>query len=182
MLQYGLSSKMTLLTAAALWLVPVAAAAHEHRVVGPAGQYAVTVGWYYEPAFVGVPNAVDIFVDRAADDRPIDTSKGDIVDLEVEVQYRAGEDEKAAVIDATKLDGKPTLTMHTQDRYNAWLEPTRTGAYAFHIKGKISDASNPKAGPVVIDETYVCGKGSKGHHSFHCVAAPQQVPAAKAKG
>jgi hypothetical protein len=167
--------------AAALWLVAGPVLAHEHRLVGPNGQYAVTVGWYFEPAFVDAVNAVDIFIIRAADNKPVDTSKGDVVDLEVEVQYRAAEDEKSAVLEAAKLDSKPELAVHTENRYNAWFKPTRTGAYAFHIKGKVSDASNPKAGPVTIDETYVCGKGSRGHHAFVCLSSPQIFPAARTK-
>jgi len=150
-----------------------AAFAHEHRTVGPANQYSLVVGWVNEPAFAGLPNAVDIYITRNADNKPIATDKGDAVALEVEVELRAGEDQKAAVVAAMKLASKPELVMHTDNRYTAWFKPVTPGAYAFHITGTISDASNPKAGPVTIDETFVCGKGSKGHHAFVCLTEPQ---------
>jgi hypothetical protein len=155
--------------------------AHEHRTVGANGQYEMTVGWFYEPAFVNTPNAVDIFLIRSSDKKPIDTSKGDVVNLEVEVQYRDGESLQSKILDSVRIAGKPELAVHAENRYNAWFKPTRTGAYGFHIKGTVSDASNPKAGPATIDETYVCGKGSKGHHEFVCLTEPQVFPAERTK-
>lgn len=158
-----------------------AAFAHEHRTIGPNGQYTMTVGWFNEPAFADMANAVDIFLVRTADKKPIDTSKGDVVNLEVEVQYRAAEDGKAAILESAKLDSKPQLAVHTENRYNAWFKATRPGAYAFRIKGTISDASDPKAGSVTVDETFICGKGSKGPHAFVCLTEPQVFPAARTK-
>jgi hypothetical protein len=172
------------LPVAGLFLAGLVAAstlsAHEMRTVGPKGEYNLVVGWFIEPAFTDVVNAVDIRVIRIADKKAIDTSKGDVVDLEVEVQYRSGEDEKATVLDSMKLANRPTLTFGTENRYATWFKPVRSGAYAFRIKGKISDASDPKAGPVTIDETFVCGKGGH-HHAFVCLEEPQIFPAAPPK-
>jgi hypothetical protein len=155
------------------------ARAHEHRTIGPKGEYSIVVGWFIEPAFNDVVNAVDLHLTRTADKKPLDTNKGDIVDLEVEVKLLASEDTKAAVIDSVKLGTKPTITFNTDNRYAAWFKPTRAGAYAFHVTGKISDASDPKAGPVTIDETFVCGKGSRVGHAFVCLVDPQVFPTSK---
>jgi hypothetical protein len=159
------------------WVAASAASAHEMRDVGPKGEYTLVVGWFIEPAFTGVVNAVDISVDRTADHKAISTNKGDVVDLEVEVQYRSAEDEKSEVVTSMKLANKPSITFGSNNRYASWFKPVRAGAYAFRIKGKISDASDPKAGAVTIDETFVCGKGSKGPHGFVCLQEPQVFPA-----
>jgi hypothetical protein len=165
---------------AGIFLVGLVAAsvlsAHEVRTIGPNGEYTLVVGWFIEPAFTGVVNAVDVRVNRSSDKKAIDTNKGDVVDLEVEVQYRAAEDEKAAVLDSLKLANKLTIAFGTDNRYASWLKPVRSGAYAFRIRGKISDASDPKAGAVMIDEIFTCGKGSKGHHAFVCLEEPQVFP------
>lgn len=166
---------------AVMVMVPATAAAHEIRTVGPNGEYTLVIGWFNEPAFNNVPNGVDIQLVRTADKKPVNTEKGDVVDLQVEVQFRAGEDEKAAVLESVTLPNKPSITMGTQNRYATWFMPVRAGAYAFRISGKISDVSDPKAGAVTLDETFVCGKGSKGHHAFVCLAEPLVFPSAAAK-
>ena len=171
-----------LVPAAGIFLVGMVAAsllsAHEMRTVGPKGEYTMVVGWFIEPAFTGVVNAIDVSIDRTADHKAVNTNKGDVVDLEVEVQYRASEDEKAAVVESMKLANKPTITFGSEDRYASWFKPVRAGVYAFRIRGKIADAGDPKAGAVTVDETFVCGKGSKGHHAFVCLAEPQVFPVA----
>jgi hypothetical protein len=163
--------------AVCLLALPKLLAAHEHRAVGPKGEYSMTVGWFHEPAFKDSVNAVDIYINRTADDKPINTDKGDVVDLEIEVQLRSSEDASSKVLYSTTLDHKATLTMGTENRYDVWFLPVREGSYAFRIRGRIADASKPVAGPVTIDETFVCGKGSKGHHdAFHCIVQPQVFP------
>lgn len=155
---------------------PKAAFAHETRTVGN-GKYHLVVGFRNEPAFEDVTNAADIFASRASDNKPINTSNGDVVDLTVEVQYRAGEAFSSNTITSTLLDEKPRKAFGTDNRYNAWFKPNVNGAYAFHITGTISDASNPVAGPVTIDETFVCGQGSLvPNRGFNCVRDPQPFP------
>ena len=175
-------SKFGFLTAGIVLALALAvqapARAHETRTVGPKGEYNLVIGWFIEPAFTDVVNAVDIRVLRAADSKPVNTAKGDVVDLEVEVQYRASEDEKSAVVHSLVLPNKPSITFGTENRYASWFKPVQSGAYAFRIKGKIADASDPKAGEVTIDETFLCGKGSKGHHAFVCLQEPLVFPAA----
>jgi len=156
--------------------VAAPASAHEHRAVGPKGEYSLIVGWFNEPAYEGVVNAVDIRVLRSGDHSPVNASKGDVVNLQVDVQLRADANEKAAVIESAPLKDKPALTFGTDNRYASWFKPVKAGVYAFHIKGTISDASKPVAGPVTIDETFICGKGSKVEHAFVCLETPQVFP------
>lgn len=155
---------------------PNAAFAHETRNVGN-GKYKLVVGFRNEPAFEDVTNAADIFVSRASDNKPIDTSNGDVVDLTVEVQLRFTDAFSSGVVVSAPLDEKPRKAFGTDNRYNAWFKPNVDGAYAFHITGTISDATNPVAGPVTIDETFVCGSGSLvPNHGFNCVRDPEPFP------
>ena len=169
--------KLAGLTAVLSLLISSPSSAHEVRHVGPQGQYTLVVGWLDEPAFANEVNGVDIRVLRTSDKAPINTNRGDVVDLDVEVQYLAAENAKADVIDSMKLPSKPTITPGTDNRYASWFKPVRPGAYAFRLTGKISDASDPKAGEVSIDETFVCGKGSKTEHGFVCLEEPVVFPA-----
>ena len=164
---------------ALLLAVPAASRAHELRAVGPKGEYTLVVGWFIEPAFEGVVNAVDIRVMRTADHKAVNTAKGDVVDLDVEVQYLAAESGDAEVVESMTLPSGPTITFGTDNRYASWFKPVRPGAYAFRIRGRLSDASDTgdgKAGEITLDETFVCGKGSKGDHSFVCLEEPLVFP------
>jgi hypothetical protein len=65
----------------------------------------------------------------------------------------------------------------TLNRYQGSFKPTVDGTYAFRVTGTISDASSPVAGPVTIDETFVCGAGSQSETGrFNCVRDPQIFP------
>lgn len=154
--------------------------AHETRIVGP---YKFVIGFRNEPSFVDEPNAVDITVSRASDGRPIDRSAGDIVDLEVEVQLRDAEAFDSEIVDSATLEDPLTQAFQTPNRYNSWFKPTIEGPYAFHITGLVSDKTDPKAGPLEIDQTFVCGKGTlaENGHGFHCVAVPQAFPGSNGK-
>ena len=152
--------------------------AHERRLVG--GRYLVVVGFGVEPAFEDVVNSAEIIIVRAADQRPINASTGDVVDLSVEVQFRAEEAFDSDVVQAANLV-KPTQGFGTLNRYFSYFRPTVDGTYAFRIRGTIWDKSDPAGvGPVTIDETYVCGAGSLGAAAglgaFNCVRDPQTFP------
>ena len=149
--------------------------AHEPREVGP---YTVTVGWRVEPAFEDEPNAVDILISRTADEKPISVRDGDVVELSVEIQLRADDALDAEVIQAAPLEPAPSQTFGFDNRYNTWLRPTHDGAYGFRITGMISDASDPQAGPLMIDETYICRGGSQNAEgrSFACIEDPPAFP------
>jgi len=139
-----------------LGLGAAAVQAHEVRQIGA---YTLVVGFRAEPAFEDVANAVDIFINRTADNKAISVRDGDIVDLQVEVQFRDAEDIAAS------------------NRYNAWFKPTHNGTYAFRITGSIADTSDAQAGTQAIDASFVCGDGTQSPTTrFNCVADPQPFP------
>jgi hypothetical protein len=164
-----------LITVSAMMFVGVAALqAHEERHVGG---YTVTVGFRAEPAFEDVVNAVDIFLNRTSDDKAISVRDGDVVNLSVEVQLREDDELDAEILAAALLEEEPRQDFAAGNRYNAWFKPTHDGAYAFRVTGVISDASDPQAGEQAIDETYVCGDGTRSATSrFNCVQDPQTFP------
>ncbi len=151
---------------------------HEKRSVD---KYAFEVGWHLEPAFRGFPNAFEIIVTRSSDDQPIDVSKGDVVNLTVEVQLREREAFDARILQSAKLQEELRQSDEADNQYNIWFLPAVVGTYAFHITGTISDDSDPKGvGSQQIDMTFVCGKGSQDDTTdFDCVKAPQIFPSSQ---
>jgi hypothetical protein len=83
----------------------VAIQAHEVRQIGA---YTLAVGFRAEPAFEDVANAVDIFINRTADNKALSVRDGDSVDLQVEVQFRDAEDTAASILAAAPLQEKPS--------------------------------------------------------------------------
>lgn len=160
-----------------LWgatLTEVLAFPHETRIVGP---YRLVVGFRSEPAFEDQNNSIDIFVYRASDGRPINAAAGDVVDLEVNAQLRDHEAFVSNTVQTAPL-AKPAQAFGTANQYGSWFKPTVDGTYAFHFTGTISDATNPVAGPLTIDEIFVCGLGTQAAngHGFNCVKDPQFFP------
>lgn len=150
---------------------------HESRIVGPAGQYKLVVGYRSEPVFEDVTNAIEVAITRASDGRPINAAAGDTVDLQVEVQLRSMEAFISDTLQSAPL-AKPAQASGTLNKYASWLKPTVDATLAFRFTGTISDASNPVAGTLVIDETFVCGHGTQAAngHGFGCVQDPQTFP------
>jgi hypothetical protein len=147
--------------------------AHERRVVGG---YTIVVGFRSEPAFEDEVNGADIGLVRTSDQRPINASAGDVVDLTVQVQLRKSESFDSDVVQAANLE-KPTQGFGTLNRYFSLFRPTVDGTYAFRVRGTVWDKSDPAGiGPITIDETYVCGAGSLGLGAFNCVRDPQPFP------
>ena len=148
---------------------------HETRIVGP---YKFVVGFKKEPTFIDESNAADIFVSRASDNRPINRDAGDTVDLEVEVQLRDREAFDSRILRRAVLEDPLTQAFRTDNEYNSWFKPTEEGPYAFRITGVVSDDTDPKAGSMMLDETFFCGHGTlaENGHGFHCVAIPQPFP------
>ena len=113
------------------------AAAHERRTVGP---YQLVVGWLTEPAFAGVPNAVDLRVtDTRSANRPVEGL------------------ERTVTIDITQggltagLPAPVRARFGVPGAYAADLIPTRAGDYTFHIKGRIESTD--------LDERFASGPG-----------------------
>jgi hypothetical protein len=111
---------------------PATASTHERQVVG---QYRLTIGWGEEPAFTGSRNFVSIAVSDAAG-MPVADLSGS---LAVEISFG---DERLT------LPLRPAR--QRPDEFRAWLVPTRSGTYAFHITGMVKDQ--------VIDATSTCSE------------------------
>lgn len=114
-----------LLTPLALVAGTAAADAHESELV--AGKYNFVVGWGDEPAYNGFKNSVQLTLSDA--NHKAITDLGDTLQVEVisgtqkvtlpfEPNFEVGE------------FGEP-------GDYRAWLVPTKTGNYTFHITGTI---------------------------------------------
>jgi uncharacterized protein YggL (DUF469 family) len=125
-------------------LLGVGAAAVQAHEVRQIGAYTLAVGFRAEPAFEDVANAVDIFINRMADNKALSVRDGDSVDLQVEVQFRDAEDIAASILAAAPLQEKPSQDFAASNRYNAWFKPTHNGTYAFRITGSIADTSDAK--------------------------------------
>ena len=173
-------SRLFLSLSVLLGIGVVAIQAHEMRQIGA---YTLAVGFRAEPAFEDVVNAVDIFLNRTADNKAISVRDGDRVDLQVEVQFLDAEDSDAGILAAAPLQDKPSQDFAASNRYNAWFKPTHNGAYAFRITGSIADTSDPQVGTQAIEATFVCGDGTQSPTTrFNCVADPQPFPGTSRDG
>jgi len=127
--------------------------AHEQRQVDA---YQFTVGWQHEPAYVGVPNAVQIFIDNA-DGVPVDDI-GSPPSLRVTVA--TGNEATDPLGLRPSFD--PSTGLGTHGEFDAALIPTAAGTYTFHITGTLGDQA--------VDETF----RSSGQ-TFADVQNPSQV-------
>jgi MYXO-CTERM domain-containing protein len=110
------------------------AVAHEEKQVG---KVSLSIGWLHEPAYAGIPNAVEVTVTQGG--RP---AKG--VELEATVIF--GEEDAAIRTDPLPLDA----AADDPAGYQAFLIPTRPGDYTFEITGTV--------GKKRIDETITSGE------------------------
>lgn len=132
-----------LLTLAALGIAPLAA--HEGREVG---EYLISFGWRVEPAYAGMLNGPEVFIEahehshsklstQHDEDSPLE---GVTVELQVEVTF-----------------GDQTMTMplvpayNEAGRYVADMIPTLPGDYIFRVTGTIGEET--------VDETFDSADG-----------------------
>lgn len=172
--------KLTIGAVMAAFVLPISSvqvSGHETRLVGPNDEYTVVVGFENEPAFEDEINGAVIIVRRTSDNKPINTSleTPDVVDLELEVQFRAEETFDSEIL-ALKMLEKPGLGFGEENRYDTVYRPTHDGTHAFRFTGIIADNSDPQAGQISIDETFVCGEGKLGARSFGCVKDSTTFP------
>jgi hypothetical protein len=105
--------------------------AHEVR---PVGAYVLTVGWQHEPTYVGVQNAVQVFVHDSKGNAVDDLNDGDL---------------KVAISTGTQTSGTmdlkgtydPDTGLGIKGEYDAAILPTAPGTYTFHITGSIHGQS-----------------------------------------
>lgn len=134
-----------LVAAAALALLLVAPGAASAHVTKPAGPYRIEIGWSEEPARVGSPNAVEVTV-LGADGEPLAVPAGA---LSVEVSYADT---------AVTLPLVPTESLGTLE---AQLTPTRPGAYAFAVSGRVR-GRQVQVRAACSASTFNCVEGSAG--------------------
>jgi hypothetical protein len=117
---------------AVLWLGPGAgpALAHEERTVG---DYDFVVGFATEPALVGFPNSVQLFVYHGGTDNPLVQH----VPESVAVEVIFGDESRVMALEPA---------FRSPGQYRAFFIPTRPGAYTFHFSGEIKGQ--------VIDEEF----------------------------
>jgi hypothetical protein len=113
------------------------AEAHERRNVL---SYTLVVGWLTEPAYVNIPNAVDLRVSRTADGTPV-------MGLEQTLKV-----EMTAEGKKTELAFRPRF--NTPGAYDGRTYPTALGVYAFRIFGTIEGNQ--------VNETFTAGPGTFG--------------------
>jgi hypothetical protein len=127
---------MAALAAATLASFPSTALAHEEVKVG---KVALEVGWVQEPAFAGLPNAVEVSVRRGA---------ASVRNAALTAVVVFGDPDSTTRTDALPLDP----VADAPGEYRAFVIPTRPGTYTFEITGKV--------GGKRIDETFTSGEKS----------------------
>jgi hypothetical protein len=110
-------------------VLSLTASAHEHQDIA-SGQYAVTIGFIEEPAFVGEKNGLFLHVEKAG--TPVEGLFGT---LQAEVIYG---DQRMA-LPLTPTFGQPGV-------YQSVFFPMAEGDYTFHIVGQIEGTA--------IDESF----------------------------
>jgi hypothetical protein len=142
-------------TAAILLLSFLAApivAAHGHTA---AAGFNFVIGWSGEPALVGQPNGVELFVYDEAE-KPINDIPADAISVVVST---AGQD-------SASMSLSPAFDVEegfgTPGEYSAEIIPTAPGDYTFHFTGKIHDK------PIDVSMT-------SGAETFDAVVAPADL-------
>ncbi len=111
-----------------LFLSATPAWAHEQRQVGA---YQLTVGWQHEPTYVGVENAVQLFV-KDANGNPVD-DLGNPPTLQVTAATGAKTSDPLDI----RASFDPDTSLGTHGEFDAAVIPTTPGTYVFHLTGMI---------------------------------------------
>jgi hypothetical protein len=121
------------------------ASSHERQNVD---KYQLTIGWGDEPVFSGSRNSVEVDVANAAGAPVSDLGGGS---LSAEISFG---DERVAL---------PLLPAGSRPgRFRAWLVPTRSGTYSFHITGSVKGQA--------IDVRSTCSEST-----FDCVTDASEL-------
>jgi hypothetical protein len=121
------------------------AAAHERRQVQ---SFTFVVGWLNEPAYVNLPNAIDLRISRA-DGTPVTG-----VEQTLKVEVGAGD---------KKTEVQLLPRFNTPGAYDGRIVPTATGAYTFRLFGTVEGAQ--------VNETFTAGP-----NTFGLIEAPNGWP------
>ena len=117
--QQNRSHAVIALGIAIVLMLSAAVAAHEKQVVG---QYRLTIGWGDEPAFTGSKNYVSVAVS--------DTAGTPIADLSGSLSVEISFGDERLMLPLRPAWQRP-------GEFRAWLVPTRSGTYTFHITGTV---------------------------------------------
>ncbi len=110
--------------------------AHEVRQVGA---YTFTVGWQHEPTYVGVENAVQVFIHDSRG-----RAVADLADRDLKVTIATSGQTSGSLNLTASYD--PDTGLGIPGEYDAALLPTAPGTYSFHITGAVHGQS--------IDQTF----------------------------
>jgi hypothetical protein len=138
------------LAAGALLAVASAAPAFAHTTVpvGAPPAYQLTIGWQHEPTYIGVQNAVQVFVHKKSDGSPVDDLGA--TGLQVQVVFSGQQSDPMPLVGAFD----PDTGLGTRGEFDAALIPTRPGDYTFHITGDINGTKvdvSVTSGPSTFD-------------------------------
>lgn len=100
-------------------MLSAAVSTHERQVVG---QYNLTIGWGDEPAFTGSKNFVSVAV--------ADTAGTPVADLDDSLAVEISFGDERLMLPLRPSRQRP-------GELRAWLMPTRSGTYTFHITGTV---------------------------------------------
>jgi hypothetical protein len=123
---------------------PATASTHERQVVG---RYRLTIGWGEEPAFTGSRNFVSVAVS--------DTAGMPVADLSGSLAVEIAFGDQRLTLPLRPAWQRPA-------EFRAWLVPTRSGTYSFHITGTVKDQK--------IDATSTCSE-----KTFDCPADVSEI-------
>jgi hypothetical protein len=112
------------------------ASAHEEEHIG---KLVLEVGWAQEPAFAGLPNAVEVSVRMGA---------AAVKNAALSAVVVFGDSNSTARTDPLPLDP----VADAPGEYRAFVIPTRPGTYTFEISGKVERKN--------IDESFTSGEKS----------------------
>ncbi len=123
--------------AAVLLMLPAVALAHQLDTVG---EYRVQIGWQYEPAISGEPNAIQLWVSPFDPSTPVeeqpfrDGITGLRKDLKIEL-----------VLGEQKVTLPISVDHDVPGKYYALVSPTEPGYYQVNILGKVGETVFNKA-------------------------------------
>lgn len=123
------------LVAAVVVIPAVAASAHAETSAGP---YTLAIGFGTEPAYVGVPNSVEVIIHVTKSDKGVDTAADTV---NATVAYGSAQPHPVTLEGNFDEDsgGSP-------GDYRGAFVPTQAGKYTIHVTGKI--------GQTTVDKTF----------------------------
>lgn len=117
------------------------------HAVQPFAPYTVAIGWLNEPTYVGLPNAVQVFVWQGTGDgyqsHPVSDLNGDTNHPDLQVTVTFGSVTGKPLFLAPTFD--PDTGLGNPAEYDAPVTPTQVGNYTFHLTGSIHGTAVDKS-------------------------------------